>query len=159
MSISYSIAYSSLLTVKEIGQKIESLGFQFDQKHGGRHPIVPTMTYFSDGLIIDLIEEDSLGKEIYSDELGMNINQKMIIAVPDDISYTDENTQKIIKLLVQICSECEEIVFLFNGEKVLLLKNKTKLELDSVSPFWSEQNQIRISEGCGEYERNKLPVI
>lgn len=159
MSISYSIAYSSQLSSKDIGKKIEALGFQFDPKHGGRHPIVSTVTYFSDDMIIDLIEEDTLGREIFKDEFDVKISHKIIISVPDDISYADENTQKIINLLVDLCSKCMELVFLFNGEKVLLLKKKTKLDLDSISPFWSEKNKLIIREGCGEFGMSELPVI
>ena len=159
MSISYLIVFNTNLGSKDVGSLIEKLGFHNDPSNSGRSPIVPTLTYFKGGLLVDLIEANELTKDIYNDELKINVTYKIVISVPNDISYKDDDTRMMLDLLAEINSYCDDLAFLFNGEKVLSLKTKGKLELDSGSEFWTEENQMIIQERCGNYRYVALPVI
>ena len=160
MSINYTIAIGVIEDINLLNQCFDEIGFIKNTSLTSENTVVDYQTFTIGNLIADIIEANELARNIFEETLEISITQKIIIHVPDDISYSDNDTCYIMQLINKLLEKVNFLAFLFNGEKLLLIKTKDKLAIDSSSKIWSDKNVKRaLSNIDMKLDRQKLPTI
>lgn len=162
MGLEYCLHFCATGTLRTIGDILGAdCEMYIDESHGGRYPIVPMVTLWRPGLVMDLTEMDPYGLDILAEGLSVHVTHSLSI---DWLAIDDEPEREraywhLLRVVAYILKRWPgDVVFLFNWDKVNLLRRagETQVELADSPYTWpvDEANAL----GC-PYKFTALPVL
>ncbi len=159
MGLSYWINCAWTGSIEQLAAAlVVECGFATDTaKYGPTHDA--TMYLKSEWSHISLTRSSIAWRKMLQQELGVIVYIDIICRIDDDFS-TSGNEGRILTKAVGVLLQrtTGDLVFLFDGEKVLLLRDLSGVAIDPQSGWWNQRNRATISAYAAFVEK-PLPTI
>lgn len=161
MGLEYCLHFCATGTLDSIGETLSArCDLRIDESHGGRHPMIPMATLWRPGLVIDLKDVSPCRYAILAEGLGVRVTHSLSI---DWLAIDDEPEREraywhMFRVVAYVLKQWPgDVVFLFNWDKVLLLRRagETEVELTD-SRTWAADEPKALGY---PYRFTALPVL
>ncbi len=117
-----------------------------DPTHCGRSPTVKTITLLKNNLVLDIQEVQESIQDFYALELDVKVNRFILISPGSLFTSMSDDSEMIVSIVCEILqSESGDLVMLFLGEFVILMRKDQKLIIDESYDFWNSRNEAALT--------------
>jgi hypothetical protein len=158
MGLSYSVRFWTNDGIGMVASELSrALGFAIDPTHRGRIPRIALVTLVATEFELDVKEADQITQAIVREDFGIAINKIVQVLVWGSFSTESEGGSQLAALVQYLLSQHSgDLVFLFNEELVLLIRDKNEIVLNSIAGFWNNTNKSLIKF---PYVEKPIPVL
>lgn len=161
MSISYWVNFAWSAPYGEIAELLVSeLGFDpYAPENDGSSSHPSIVRLLSDYFQISLSRSSADWREMIRDDVGAEVCTDLVFTINDEFTTQGEGGRALTRVVGLLLQRVKgDVVFLFEGEKVLLLRDASGTRIDPVAGFWNARNQETLASYV-DFTEGPLPSL